>query len=133
MFKGREVQLRRTTSVIKKGVKESQGLLGRKSSTSNIGDKRRSIESVSSTVGTTAETLVLATPSKPRYGYSVPFHHPTPIQEEPERPSFIAETPVANRIGGMAVMEEEEGEDEESLGELMVMTDDEDAVPDTPR
>lgn len=110
----------------------------------------------------------MATPSKPRNGNGI-FgprlsswgHFPTPIREEPgtierTRPSFIAETPSADRVAETPhVLSrfhdgpfEDEGEDQavdgedgsdDPLGELMVMTDEEDEpmsgsglVPETP-
>ena len=84
-------------------------------------------------------TLIYATPSKPRLADSVfgpRLHscHPTPIQEEPSsgerpRPFFVAETPVApGRIAAMPIsaLTSVDEDDDDSLGDLMVMTDDED-------
>ncbi len=100
-----------------------------------------------------ASTIVFATPSKPRtansvFGPRIPSYHPTPIQEEPSteerpRPSFIAETPVGHkRIVDIPLSASEsvyEDEDDDPLGDLMVMTDEEEEeyaeqplVPDTP-
>lgn len=116
-------------------------------------------------------TLIMATPAKPRMHSTnpsgAPFWHPTPIQEEPysssslssmsltsrllsldrergTRPAFVAETPVGVRmVSDWQYAEDEEVEEDEGLGELMVMTDDEDGdgeesrerrgfVPETP-
>ena len=82
--------------------------------------------------------IICATPSKPRladsaYGPRLHSYHHTPIQDQPSsgerpRPFFVAETPVAP--GRIATVQFEaltsvDEDDDDSLGELMVMTDDE--------
>ncbi|WVQ85884.1 hypothetical protein IAT38_008052 [Cryptococcus sp. DSM 104549] len=159
LFKGREVGLMRRTGSKKVdmnaasgsgsasqglgagrelGREDSQsqgrfGLLGRKISGGK--DKDKPVEDTN--------TIIMATPSKPRYAFAAPsypqWQHPTPIREEPSsgpRPSYIAETPVApgRMTGNVAYASGEEADDpgEESddpLGDLMVMTDDEDEAP----
>jgi hypothetical protein len=111
-----------------------------------------------------AETLIMATPSKPRFfdphgryrtaqGPYEGYYAPTPIIEEPrsERPTRVAETPVAARISHTlfgqkrkvaptAVPGSEDDVDGDPFEELMVPTDDEDdgeeagwaGVPETP-
>ncbi|WWD20588.1 hypothetical protein CI109_105064 [Kwoniella shandongensis] len=161
LFKGREVGLmRRTTSRKAEGLgrEDSQGsgrfgLLGRKTSggkesQSQSHNRRNSMEE-SQRPSTNANTLILATPSKPRQNMFAPrqsqwHNHPTPIREETPgslstprpRPTFVAETPVApGRIAtnftysGMGGIDDDEDMGEESddpLADLMVMTDDED-------
>ncbi|WVQ63141.1 uncharacterized protein L199_001292 [Kwoniella botswanensis] len=144
LFKGREVGLiRRTMSSRKLDREESQsqrfGLLGRKTSSGiqTQAQRRNSTEESQ----TQPNTLILATPSKPRpffkpsqsqFQYWIP---PTPIQEEQPapRPSYIAETPIApSRIahrdtlplGGIPDDHQEDSDD--PLGELWELTDEED-------
>jgi hypothetical protein len=95
MFKGREVGLmRRTASAILRKEKADlppppapslarSGLLGRK-----ISDKSKPAEEDNN-------TLVLATPAKPKGMFAK--YQPTPIQEETTRPSWIGDTPHASR------------------------------------
>nr|XP_019051245.1 hypothetical protein I302_01694 [Kwoniella bestiolae CBS 10118]OCF30175.1 hypothetical protein I302_01694 [Kwoniella bestiolae CBS 10118] len=158
LFKGREVGLmRRSMSSKRTDMKdESQiqsqgrfGLLGRKTSGGRERDAMRkgSMEESQPQSQSQPNTLILATPSKPR-SYQNPFFRsqsqsqaqphwipPTPIQEEQPtpRPNFIAETPVApSRIartdvlplGGIAAGDGSESDD--PLGELWELTDDED-------
>lgn len=124
IFKGREIGvLKRTTS---------QKTIQRTNSLSTTGLLGRTIESQSLSASTSSqsqsqsqarpaqsgreyrrsqsqkevresETLVYATPSKPK-GKLFAFAHPTPIREEPssgsryEVQSFVAETPTATRV-----------------------------------
>lgn len=95
------------------------GLLGRK-----VSDPKSRLEpqSVSPT-----NALVMATPSKPKIpSYMFGRIAPTPIAEE--TPGRIEETPRTDRVAETpgAAWEEDDYED------LMVMTDEEDAVPGTP-
>lgn len=108
-----------------------------------------------------SETLIMATPSKPRFfdpsgryrtsGSHAQYDHhygPTPIAEEPrsERPTRVAETPVAPRIAhGLfgakrkvtpISMVDDVGSgdgDADPFGDLMVPTDDEDDIGERPR
>ncbi|WRT70546.1 uncharacterized protein IL334_007544 [Kwoniella shivajii] len=158
LFKSREVGLmRRTTSSRRPdsfsredSQNQSQtgrfGLLGRKTSGGKESSQRRNSEESQK-----PNTLILATPSKPRHNnffrpsqsqqFSSSFNSwipPTPIREEPTstpRPNFIAETPIApGRIatkeslplGGIDDDEDEGGESDDPLGELWELTDDED-------
>lgn len=120
------------------------GLLGRK-----ISDKSKPAEEDNN-------TLVLATPAKPKGMFAK--YQPTPIQEETPRPSWIGETPHASRTSHISdtpasrvaatpasrvadapatfaargvpvedgIMEDWENESDDPLAELMVMTDEED-------
>ncbi|WWC72454.1 uncharacterized protein I206_106416 [Kwoniella pini CBS 10737] len=151
LFKGREVgMIRRTAS--KKLEREDSlsrtqsgrfGLLGRKTSGGKENSRRGSMEESQK-----QNTLILATPSKPRsqsqffrpsHSHSQPsWIPPTPIREEPSstpRPSYIAETPMTNRIahtdtlplGGIGTRDEDdEMESDDPLGELWELTDDDD-------
>ncbi|WWD08476.1 hypothetical protein V865_006588 [Kwoniella europaea PYCC6329] len=143
LFKGREVGLiRRSMSSRKLDREESQsqrsGLLGRKTSSGiqTQGQRRNSTEESQ----TQPNTLILATPSKPRpffkpsQSQSQYWIPPTPIQEEQRtpRPNYIAETPIApSRIahrdtlplGGVPDDNEEDSDD--PLGELWELTDEE--------
>ncbi|WVQ70538.1 hypothetical protein IAR50_000057 [Cryptococcus sp. DSM 104548] len=126
-----------------------RGLMGRKTSSSSnpFRPKHFSSSTSSSSLSFAAQqesnTLIMATPSKPKsQSQQLSAWHPTPIQEEPSssdrqgsaRREFIAETPLVEggrmrgewaygNLGDGLYEEEESGE---GLGELMVMTDDED-------
>ncbi|OCF58459.1 hypothetical protein L486_04492 [Kwoniella mangroviensis CBS 10435] len=145
LFKGREVGLiRRSMSSRKLDREESQsqrfGLLGRKTSSGIQSQAQRRNSTDESQ--TQPNTLILATPSKPRpffkpsrsQSQSQYWIPPTPIQEEQPtpRPSYIAETPLApSRIahrdtlplGGMPDEKDEDSDD--PLGELWELTDEE--------
>ncbi|ODN86070.1 hypothetical protein L198_07363 [Cryptococcus wingfieldii CBS 7118] len=131
-----------------------RGLMGRKtSSSSNPFRPKHFLSSTSSSslsfaAQQEADTLIMATPSKPKHQSQTFAWHPTPIQEEPTsldrdrdrdgqrsvRKEFVAETPVvgggrmrgewAYGSLGEGVLEEEVSG--EGLGGLMVMTDEED-------
>lgn len=142
LFKGREVGLmRRSASAILRKQKSEMlappapvaktGLLGRK-----LSDKAKPVEDFSN-------TLVFATPAKPKQvpGRYIP---PTPIQEEvsPWYRGWVGETPVSrvvetpvSRVADTP-MSKMDWDSEDPLGDLMVMTDEEeetqDMVPDTP-
>ncbi|RXK41767.1 hypothetical protein M231_01002 [Tremella mesenterica] len=149
MFKGREM-IRRTSSIVRRKMEsvDSQsrlGLLGRKpiiegGKEKKVGDQMMKKEK--------DKTIIFATPSKPRMIKKHPSNwNPTPIQEEPsterkDRTSFVVETPMnGNRISdiplsGLTSVDED---DDGSLGELMVMTDEESEgeevglmIPETP-
>ncbi|KAK4688273.1 hypothetical protein P7C73_g1833, partial [Tremellales sp. Uapishka_1] len=149
LFGKREVGLMRrsASTVVRKDSNESQGggLLGRKTSDPRKIKMRKPSFGESQSLQRSqsqSDTIIFATPSKPRqsiFGAKL-AHHPTPIQEEPPsapRPSWIAETPVvANRIVDRAPLADE---DDDTLADLMVMTDEEDEpsnpremVPETP-
>ncbi|KAK8850406.1 hypothetical protein IAR55_004324 [Kwoniella newhampshirensis] len=174
LFKGREVGLMRRTASKKAdglGREDSQGsgrfgLLGRKTSGGKESQSQSQSQRGNSTEepqkpGTNSNTLILATPSKPRHNMFAPrqtqWYHPTPIQEETPgssstprpKPTFVAETPVAPgrvatdcRYSGLGSMDYEDlgEESDDPLADLMVMTDDEDEpssggramVPETP-
>ncbi|TYJ51362.1 hypothetical protein B9479_008070 [Cryptococcus floricola] len=131
-----------------------RGLMGRKTSSSSnpFRPKHFSSSTSSSSLSFAAQqepdTLIMATPSKPKHQSQSFAWHPTPIQEEPAsldrdreregqrsvRKEFVAETPV---VGGGRMRGEwaygslgdgvfEEEVSGEGLGELMVMTDEED-------
>lgn len=167
---------RETAEGLGQGQSQSQpkGLFGRKTSG---GSQSQTLNSQNQSQGQTqgcrneeasqskGETLIMATPSKPRFpdgrrgphGYD-DYYHPTPIAEEPvsERPSRVAETPMAPRIAHtlfgatqerkVALIQESPRrggsfDDADPFGELMVPTDDEDegepdsweqGVPETP-
>ena len=96
--------------------------------------------------------IIFATPSKPRLANPVPGQHihnlpyqPTPIQEEQfsvERfqPAYVTETPVTSgRVADASFLAQTlvEEDDDDPLGGLMVMTDEEDdletlKIPATP-
>jgi hypothetical protein len=93
--------------------------------------------------------IIFATPSKPRIAKfafgsrtTTQIYHSTPNQEEPSsrerpRPSFIAETPVApDRIATINISTltsmGEGQDDDDPLGELMVMTDEEEEDAERP-
>jgi hypothetical protein len=138
------------------------GLLGRKTSDpikrTGESQPQSQSQSQSQSQNKTTNTIIFATPSKPRLSNSIfgpragagaaSFHHPTPIQEEPssgERASWVAETPVAPHriaetpmaghrianppLAGVALMEDVEDSDD-PLADLMVMTDEEDGDDD---
>ena len=190
LFKGRQVGLlrrsasgamRRTASERESGEGgqnqgQPRGLFGRKTSggsqSQTQGYSQSQSQGQTQTRGKEAEasqsrseTLIMATPSKPRFpdgrrgahGYD-DYYHPTPIAEEPvsERPSRVAETPMAPRIAHtlfgvtqkrkVALIQESPRrsgsfDDGDPFGELMVPTDEEDegepdgwaqGVPETP-
>ncbi|ODN82742.1 hypothetical protein L202_01026 [Cryptococcus amylolentus CBS 6039] len=133
-----------------------RGLMGRKTSSSSNPFRPKHFSSSTSSSSLSfaaqqeADTLIMATPSKPKHQSQSFTWHPTPIQEEPAssdrerdrdrdgqrsvRKEFVAETPV---VGGGRMRGEwaygslgdgvfEEEASGEGLGELMVMTDEED-------
>ncbi|WWC92137.1 uncharacterized protein L201_007091 [Kwoniella dendrophila CBS 6074] len=173
LFKGREVNLlRRSTSskksldsILGRGGEDSQsqsqnlrlGLLGRKTSSGkNENTQRRNSTEESQKP---PNTLILATPSKPRNQSHSFFRSnqsqsqfpawvpPTPIREEPSsasRPNYIAETPMApTRIANKDMLpldglpdndDHDEGmESDDPLGELWELTEDEDENEDHPK
>lgn len=122
IFKGREMVLKRTSSqktIQRTNSLSTTGLLGRtiesqsqsqslSASTSQSqgragGREYRRSQSQREVREKDSETLVYATPSKPK-GKLFAFAHPTPIREEPssgsryEVTSFVAETPTATRV-----------------------------------
>ncbi|WWC98736.1 hypothetical protein V866_005629 [Kwoniella sp. B9012] len=148
LFKGREVGLiRRSMSSRRLDREESQsqrsGLLGRKTSSGiqTQAQRRNSTEESQ----TQPNTLILATPSKPRSFFkpsqsqsqSQYWFPPTPIQEEhpTPRPTYIAETPIApSRIAHRdtlpldGVPDDNEEDSDDPLGELWELTDEEEEV-----
>lgn len=166
--------LRRTSSVAPRkeslgGETQRLGLLGRKTS-DGYKERRNSVEGErlgrrtlttvesrrpqESQSGKPCDTIIFATPSKPRSANAIfgprvtaQVHHPAPIQEEAvsvmrPRPSYIAETPLGpGRMVDVplsALASGDEDDDDDPLADLMVMTDEEDEdagrpmVPDTP-
>lgn len=140
------------------------GLLGRKTSDpiKRTGESQLQPQSQSQSQhhNKPTNTIIFATPSKPRLSNSIfgpragagagsaSFHHPTPIQEEPssgERASWVAETPVAphriaetpmagHRIANASLagvaLTEDDEDSDDPLADLMVMTDEEDGEGD---
>lgn len=126
LFKGREVSmLKRTSSqkIQRTASLSTTGLLGRTIDTSATsasqsqsqsesqshlragnGREYRRVQSQREVREKDPDTLVYATPSKPRGKGLFGFAHPTPIREEPSSGSryeshpFVAETPTANRV-----------------------------------
>lgn len=148
-----QTQLQSQSQSQSQGQLFGRGLMGRKTSGSK--DKLKSKSERERDQAHDPHTLIMATPAKPRMHLAnssgAHFWHPTPIQEESlstsstslssmsltsrllsldrergPRPAFVAETPVGVRMvsGRQYAGDEEEGD--EGLGELMVMTDDED-------
>lgn len=148
-----QTQLQSQSQSQSQGQLFGRGLMGRKTSGSK--DKLKSKSERERDQGHDPHTLIMATPAKPRMHLTNPsgaqFWHPTPIQEESlstsstslssmsltsrllsldrergPRPAFVAETPVGVRMVSDWQYAEDEEEGDEGLGELMVMTDDED-------
>lgn len=148
-----QTQLQSQSQSQSQGQLFGRGLMGRKTSGSK--DKLKSKSERERDQGHDPHTLIMATPAKPRMHLANPsgahFWHPTPIQEESlsksstslssmsltsrllsldrergPRPAFVAETPVGVRMVSDWQYAEDEEEGDEGLGELMVMTDDED-------
>lgn len=148
-----QTQLQSQSQSQSQGQLFGRGLMGRKTSGSK--DKLKSKSERELDQGHDPHTLIMATPAKPRMHLANPsgahFWHPTPIQEESlsksstslssmsltsrllsldrergPRPAFVAETPVGVRMVSDWQYAEDEEEGDEGLGELMVMTDDED-------
>jgi hypothetical protein len=127
LFKGREVGLRRTASAILRKDKPemlaptmAKGLFGRK-----VSDKSREADD--------SNTLVFATPLKPK-----PNRY-TPTPAESPFPSWVGDTPQSRiaetpqqRVAETPQSRMLQWDSEDPMGDLMVMTDEEDQVPDTP-
>lgn len=148
-----QTQLQSQSQSQSQGQLFGRGLMGRKTSGSK--DKLKSKSERERDQAHDPHTLIMATPAKPRMHLAnssgAHFWHPTPIQEESlsmsstslssmsltsrllsldrergPRPAFVAETPVGVRMVSDRQYAGDEEEGDEGLGELMVMTDDED-------
>ncbi|WOO79486.1 uncharacterized protein LOC62_02G003008 [Vanrija pseudolonga] len=137
LFKGREVGLLRRSNSVRLPPTDSQsqsqsqsqpgrGLFGRRTNSTQLPPQSQTQSQSQSQSQTSAETLVLATPAKPKHSaFFARAHtqqwHPTPIREEPssaERSySYVAETPGRRSANGSSVAETPRGSSHSRVAE----------------